>query len=396
MILQDFHYVLLALLLLIVVVETFALGWPLSGEEPSLARPRYRTLADAMSVPGDNFLLLRMIAACAVIYGHSYAMSGIPGAADHIARLQLGTGMYAGSLAVDVFFAISGFLVTGSWLRRSDLGQFLRARILRIVPGYFACLVLSAFVLGAIVTELPLRDYLLAPDTRGYVLVNLWLDSDLHWTLPGVFVHNPHPDVVNGSLWTLPAEVRAYEYLAVFGVLGLLERRMRFAIALIGLLAFAVAAPEKLPLLGFVDYARLVTYFVAGAVFYVFRQRVPFGLGWLAALTVLAVLSHKVGLFAYVFPLWLCYGCLWLAYGPKFLLAYNRLGDYSYGVYLWGFPIQQVVAQQLSTPTPTVITLFSVPIAIAFGVASWYLIERPATRLGRARSVPHRTETPAH
>src|ERR1700733_14974020 len=136
----------------------------------SLIRLRsIRTIADAYDKGPDNFLLLRLVAAAMVLLGHSYASSGRPGAGDLIARANWGDGIYTGSVAVDMFFAISGFLVTASFVNRSNLEKFLKSRALRILPAYYACLVLSALVLGCLFTDMPLGDYLSSDATRDYM-----------------------------------------------------------------------------------------------------------------------------------------------------------------------------------------------------------------------------------
>lgn len=380
---EDFHW-LLAALVVIACWRRWRLPSvaPVPADTPLPALP-WRTLEQAMAASGDNLLLLRLLAASAVIYGHSYAICGIPGAQDHISRL--GYGLYSGSIAVQVFFAISGFLVTGAWLRRPDLAFFLRSRVLRIVPAYLACLAISALVLGTVLTELPRAQYLADPATWRYIWKNLAFSVEMVWTLPGVFVHNPLPNTVNGSLWTLVVEARVYVWLALFGLLGLLDRRERFFYAA-ALLAAALYAPFALPMMPMDEFLRLGGFFLAGSAFYRFRDVIPFH-GAIAPLLIVAtVLARGSDWFMPLYGLGLCYGVFWFAYGPRFLLGFNRLGDYSYGVYLWGFPIQQVVAMLLPVPTPTRITLIALPCAIVAGVLSWHLIEKPMLRFKRRTS----------
>jgi len=391
---DDFRWTMLGLVALAALRAMRAGGKPRPpGPAAPTREPRWATLATAMQRPGDNFLLIRLLAAAAVIYGHSYALCGIPGAADHIARLGLGHGLYSGSIAVDVFFVVSGFLVTGAWLRRPDLGFFLWSRALRILPAYLACLMLSAFLLGPCFTTLTTGEYLRHPETWRYVVVNLQLSTDLRWSLPGVFHTNPHPDTLNGSIWTLPVEARMYAWLALFGLLGLLERRERCLLALIALAAMAYAK-NPLPMLPLDDFVRLAGFFALGSLAWQWRERIPFHGAIAPSLLLLSVVLRQHALFAPLFALALAYAVLWFAYVPKGLLGFNRLGDYSYGVYLWGFPLQQAVAQALPSPTPTLITLCSLPLALTLGVLSWHLLEHPLLRLKRPRRPDAATTMP--
>jgi hypothetical protein len=153
-------------------------------EDQTIAQPlrprwqRWFTLADGLAQRDDNFLLLRALAASLVIYGHSYAM--VPSGGPPELFSWLGWGVYSGQIAVDLFFAISGFLITGSFLRRHALFEFLWARALRIYPAYLFCLLLCTFALGPVFTTLPLH-YLRDPATSDYVIKNLRLNIDMAW-----------------------------------------------------------------------------------------------------------------------------------------------------------------------------------------------------------------------
>lgn len=350
--------------------------WPLC-----LRWRRSPTLAEGLASRRDNFLLLRLIAAAMVIYGHASAIAS-HGPRDLIAQMRL--GYFAGSIAVDMFFVISGFLVTASYAQRPQPLRFVRARAFRIVPAYAACIVLSAFVFGAIYTTLPLRDYLAHPETTSYVLNNIRFQfgANLQWNLPGVFADNPKLTAVNGSLWTLPAEVRMYLWVFAIGILGLLSRRWTANLALLALAVVAITAPSWLPGFEVVGWLRLGGMFALGAACYVNREYIPAS-GWLAlGLLLLAVALHSSPLFHFVFALGLACFVFWFAYRLPWH-GYNRFGDYSYGTYLWGFPLQQVIAHHAPGLDTVTHTLIVVPIAIAFGFASWTVIEAPMIAIGR-------------
>jgi peptidoglycan/LPS O-acetylase OafA/YrhL len=350
-----------------------------------------RTIADAYDKGPDNFLLLRFVAAAMVLLGHSYAISGMPKRGDFIARANWGNGIYTGSIAVDMFFAISGFLVTASFVNRSNLEKFLKSRALRILPAYYACLVLSALVLGCMFTDMPFNEYLTSADVRDYLVINPQFGADLRWELPGVFVHNPFPKVVNGSIWTLPSEVRMYILVAVLGVLGVFRERRRANITLLCLIAIGLAGISGMPLVDNPATAHLAGMFVAGMLFWVNRSYIPLSTILLGVLVCLSIVVHGTFLFPYALGLALTYFCFWFAYVPN-LHFFNRFGDYSYGLYLWGFPVQQAVAAVIGHATHARTNFaISLPIALAIAVASWHWLEKPVLRL-KSRFNPNAPE----
>ena len=341
---------------------------------------RFRTLAEAYEAGADNFLLLRLLAAVLVMYGHSYGFVGAHHG-DFVSRLNWGKGIYTGSIAVDMFFAISGFLVTGSYVRRGDLGAFIKARALRILPAYVCCIILSALVLGSLYTELPVASYWTSQGTWHYIYANLWLSPPMEWKLPGVFSRNLMKDTVNGSIWTLPAEVRMYAWVAILGLLGALHRRRVANVAFLGLLTAGCLAPDELPMMANADWLRLAGFFLAGAFCFVNREFIPLSTLLLVAFAVIAMATHNTPLFPFAFAAALSYFCLWFAYIPDFHF-FNRFGDYSYGMYLWGFPIQQAVSATIGVPVKAWVNCaISLVIVLAIAAASWHWVEKPALAL---------------
>lgn len=340
---------------------------------------RSRVLADAMQQAEDNFLLLRALAALAVILGHCYALKSGEFAQDCIAALSLGKGVYMGALAVDLFFFISGFLVTGSWYRQRSAGRFLAARAARILPAYWMLLLLTLLVLGPMTSQLPVAVYLAHAGTWEYLFGNLVYAP--HWTLPGVFAGLPYPDVVNGSLWSLRVEVLAYLALAAAGVWGLLKHRMLYLpaslLALLGL--------HQLPVLGTGDYLWPLTMFALGSLAWTQRDRLPLGTAYLLLLSLACVLSIGQPPFRGLLAVTLGYAALWAAYVPR-LWSYNRLGDYSYGLYLYAFPVQQTLIWAWQLDSIWIQFLLASIISGALAAASWHGLEKPVLDWHRRRS----------
>ena len=345
--------------------------------------PSGRTVAEGLATRKDNFLLLRVIAALMVIYGHSFALSPIPGARDIFLRLNWDT--YSGDIAVDIFFVLSGFMVSGSYLRRSDPVDYLKARLLRIVPALLACLIVTAFVIGPILTSLSLTDYLRSHDVTHYVVQNLKFSSAVSYALPGVFQSNPFGPSVNGSLWTLPAEFHMYLFVAVIGAVGLFRSRKLTLLVLAGLALAGIFRPELLPLHWM--WVRLAGYFLLGIVIQLYKDRIEISHVGMLALLFATYLCRRAEIYPWVFALALTYFCFWFGYCVR-LPSIEKYGDPSYGAYLWGWPLQQVYAAVFPHAAPLLSFLVCGCAALTLGYLSWHTVERQALRLKSIRLWP--------
>src|SRR5499427_6475595 len=236
----------------------------------------------------NNFNLVRLCASGLVLLSHSWPLTGTPNE-----PLEGFAGFSFGHLGVDVFFVVSGFLVTGSLLARGSLPAFLRARSLRIFPALAVSAFGAAFAIGPLVTHLPLGTYLTAKGTWAYALLNTttW-PWGVVWTLPGVFPGNPGGDAVNGALWSLPWELTMYAMLVVLGVLALRARAVLgsrgvrvvvFGIALLATLGHGLNEGADLSrAFRVVQGLRLVALFFTGASLHLLRDRVPLKGPWFA------------------------------------------------------------------------------------------------------------------
>ena len=344
------------------------------------------TIAEAWAGGRNNFNLIRLVAAWMVIYGHAWAITGTAGG-DAIARLT--HIKFAGAVAVDMFFVISGFLIAAS-LQRNTVRAYLVGRALRILPALVACVALTVFVLGPLVTTA--ADYWRNPETWRY----LWVNSSLWSTtfdLPGVFQTHPYT-AVNGSLWTLRIEARLYLALLVASLLGLLLPRRYtplWALALVG--AYTVVLwkhplPENL-----ISAAWCVAFFITGTAAWVNRDRIRLSPWLLLALVALAALGRGQPWFHLPYFALLAYGTLYLALKPRLPLI--RRNDLSYGLYLYGWPAAQLV-QGASPGGPLHNTAWATVLALAAAAASWFLVERPALRLKKRLVAPPPAASPAN
>jgi peptidoglycan/LPS O-acetylase OafA/YrhL len=342
----------------------------------------------------NNFDALRLVAAVSVVFSHSFLIA--EGTQNHEWLIWLtGNQSILGLVGVFVFFAISGFLVTQSFEETGDAWRFLAKRALRIFPGLFVATLLSAFVLAPLVTTLSPSAFLSRPEPYEYVVGNTLLDQTVH-ELPGVmFVNNPVGLEINGSLWTLRLEFTMYLMVLVLGLLRLLTVPIAILLLAFGMacLHFEMLYPlEKwgwfFQLLS--GWGWLVGFFAAGMVLYKLRHtRVFDGRVALVALAGL-VLSVPLRQFILLFPLFGCYLALWLALTPRLpVIPAARFGDLSYGIYIYGWPIEQGVVWLLGGRAAWwQVLLLALPAAAGLAFLSWHLVERPALRLkpGAGRS----------
>ena len=337
----------------------------------------------------NNFQLIRLVAATSVVLFHCYALT------NHWTDEPLWRRvpeLNFGALGVACFFVISGFLVTQSWLARDRVIPFVAARVLRIYPALIGAVVLT-IVLAGISGTLGWSRFLADPQTLDYI-VHVTPAWEMRHRLPGAFPANPIPHDVNGSLWTLPAELRLYVAVLIAGVAGLLARRVVWFAALWLLLALSLWRPDWLPMLPHDVATRdLVLLFALGSLACVWRDAIPVSLV-IAAIAVLLVIVNPadLGRGALLAPL-VAYVVLVVAYHPRVVWpAFNRLGDYSYGVYVYSFPIQQTLVQRIPGIEPA--PLFAVAMACTLGIAalSWHWLEQPAlglkSRFTRAPPAP--------
>jgi peptidoglycan/LPS O-acetylase OafA/YrhL len=335
--------------------------------------PSDRNLGEAFASGRNHFNLMRLFAAWLVIYSHSWAITGNTGV-DHFAKLTLFKS--AGALAVDVFFIISGFLVAASF-QRNALRDFLLARALRIYPALIVCVVLTVFVLGPWLTTS--SGYWSDAKTWRYLWANASLWRAEFW-LPGVFAAMPRT-AVNGSLWTLPIEGRLYVALTIAGLTGMLAPRRflpAWALAIAGACAFAWL---RAPLPEHLAYLLWVTaFFITGTLFWVWRARIRLSWWGLLALIGIAVATRGNAWFAPVYFALVVYATFCLAFLPR--LPRIEHTDLSYGLYLYGWPMQQL-AMLLGATTLLTNTLTATALALACAALSWFLIERPALGLKR-------------
>lgn len=341
--------------------------------------------------PRNNALnAWRLALAAEVILWHSFPLTGRFVSSGPVRQLLF-------SLGVDGFFAVSGFLVTSSWLRHPRIRDYSAARALRIFPGFYTCLIVTAFVIAPVSVAIQggsATKLLSSKAPFEYVLMNcalLILKPDVGGTPRGV----PSPGAWNVSLWTLIWEMFCYIAVAAFGVAGLLTRRWFLpTIMVLAAVSAALLPPMTFPGAWTIQQAvaRFAMMFVAGALLNQFRDVIP-------ARWSLVGLSLAIVAAASLMPDYRVVGALPLAYAiivSGSLVHNKRLRlrtDLSYGVYIYAFPMQQLlIVCGLRFLKPLVFFPVATLATLPMAALSWFLVEKPAlslkSRLLRKSPVP--------
>jgi peptidoglycan/LPS O-acetylase OafA/YrhL len=339
-----------------------------------------------VSAPVDhtnNLTALRWFAASLVLFGHAFVFLGLP---EPLVLQWVPMGL----VGVYIFFAISGYLVAQSWQRDPSVLRFLAKRALRIFPGLLVCTALSVLVLGPWLTTLDMATYWTNEHTLGY-FTNVALFVTFH--LPGVFAQNKLPHAVNGSLWSLPVEVFMYLLLALLGLLGTWFQNQKWGAWLTGLvtisfmaLVFLWALPSTEALVVYRTDLRQIplcgVYFMVGASLFQFNLSKYFNLSNLVLAVVLWLcLSREPQLFA--MASWVVLPFVVLAFGLSrhtWLSRWHQR-DYSYGIYIYAFPVQQTVVSFWPQMPLAAYLLSTFVITVALAATSWHFVEKPALKL---------------
>jgi peptidoglycan/LPS O-acetylase OafA/YrhL len=322
----------------------------------------------------NNFDFLRLFFAFLVLYSHSYVIATGDQARDPIVFLTRGqeTG---GSIAVDSFFIISGFLITASFERSKTLFDYFKKRIFRIFPGF-----IMAMLIGA-VCVLPLSGGAFLKRSGSGVFLDFALQTailrEFHYV--HAFARNVYPDHINGSTWTVVYEFLCYIGLAFLGLCGILRaNRLLFGILLALMPVSMLFGIFQWTVTGH-HLARFAPLFLAGVVFYRFRHRIQLRSWWIVSAVLLLVAASQLPpAWSAMFPFVDGYLILVVAFHPSIHLhQVGRYGDFSYGTYLYAYPIQQLIMDYIGRPiSPLLLFAMAGSVTLCVAVCSWYGVER--------------------
>jgi peptidoglycan/LPS O-acetylase OafA/YrhL len=323
----------------------------------------------------NNFDSIRFWAALSVLFSHAFSLSYGSAAFEPIMIATAGQ-TNLGIVAVAAFFVISGYLITQSFERSRNIRSFVRARALRLLPGLIVVLLLMSFIAGPLLTELPWGDYFGARRVYGYVLVNASL-LDFRGELPGVFFSNPLPHV-NGPLWTLRYEAECYALVLALGVVGLLNRYVTLILFSVSLIYLAVHNQNDVSQFAHQDHRlAFANFFLAGAVVYHWRPPLKW---WAAALCASGcVIALMTGFLWLALHTLFAFLVIFAALSPSVRMPrMAKYGDLSYGIYIFHYPVMQIVIQLTGFTEWYELIAVSLPIVLILAFMSWHLVEKVA------------------
>jgi len=327
----------------------------------------------------NSYDVIRLLAAASVVFSHSFAVTGHMQPKIGVANL--------GTVGVWVFFILSGYLISKSWDQYPRFNIFFAKRALRIFPALIVSTLATIAAVGLFFTTVPFMQFLFDQETWTYL--NNILLYNTQYTLPGAFDTNILPRGINGSLWTLAYEFTMYLTVAVIGVLKLYKKipPIAFWIVLFLLsLAMVIFGREIFSLSVFYlmlnELIPLALMFFSGILMSKHESKIKLKVSYgVVSLAYFVGLSYAfpsaVSLFAATF---LAYALFSLGSSPKFSWV-GKLGDFSYGLYIFSFPIQQMIASVTHTTNAYKMFALSFALTLIVAIGSWYLVESKALQL---------------
>lgn len=346
----------------------------------------------------NGFDLMRFLLAVMVIYGHSHAiLEGASTKGDVLARLS-GYQTHFGDFAVNCFFIISGFLIAQSFENSNNVWSYTKKRLLRIIPAFLCSLILIAFVLGPLLSKYTIGTYLFTwGDDNPFLFVIKNITFNLFgysWTPLDLFSANPYAGSANGSMWTLKHEMAAYILLPILFFCF----RQRIVIFILTIITIILAIANfkagfqalHLPnntlfwvISGYEynSFIKLLSYFLSGTVIYLFREKIFYTKQLIIFFSLILVAGLIWGYYQLAAFILLPYVIIGIATSIKFS-HFNKYGDFSYGLYIYAFPVQQLIVlwwgEYLNLYSHF---LLSFIFTLVISYFSWHLVEKKCIQL---------------
>ncbi len=343
-----------------------------------------KTISETYDIKNNSFDIMRHVFAILVIIYHAYILFfGDTGRIDFVSRILKSISL--GKIGVIGFFIISGFLITQSMLNSKSYLNYFYKRILRIYPALIVSIIFCAFIVGPLVTNYNISDYLHS-GVKSYVINNLNLFGSTVYRIGDVFSTNPYPNAINGSLWTIKHEVFAYIIIAVLSFFTVLKHKKLTLLFTVFLFICVMLNPIidisnigfNIGVLSEYDwFFKLLFYFMSGSLLYLYRDKIIISqkLFILCCLIfILGILIDKTYLAMYlVFPYLVIYLSI---LKPK--IQISKIGDFSYGLYIYAFPVQQLLAYYFRDNLNIYFyIILSIIITLILAIFSWFFVEKP-------------------
>ena len=351
------------------------------------------TIKEAAVDRKNNLNIIRLVASLMVLYMHSFAIAYGNQSMDIFYTLTNHKDL-AGGIAVYIFFIISGFLICRSYDRTKSTRSYFMARFLRIWPLLFVVIMITAFVLGPIISEYDAYQYFHG-NILGFLLNIFFISSNT--LLPGVFMHH-YNHSLNGSLWTLSYEVLWYILVAILSPLWKKQKITGPIVFVILTIAYCVLIYGGFENAFFfsgalLKFVKLGMFFSMGMNYYLFSDKIKLSFKIFLGAIVLLILGILFADFIITFSIAGPYIIFYIAFQKRFVATwYDKIGDLSYGIYIMSFTIQQTIVEYIGKPTygyntmamnPYLNMLFTLIIVIPLAWLSWHFIEAPCLKLKR-------------
>jgi len=333
-----------------------------------------KKLVETVGQKSENLHLMRFVAAIMVIISHSFLISTGSDAGEWFVTLTHNQ-LTMGGFAVSVFFLCGGYLIAMSVEKNKTAMKYFSARVLRLFPPLIFSTVLTIF-LGGFISEWGQKAYYSSVDTWRYLQNIIFMRV---YDLPGVFVGNPYGTTVNGSLWTLPVEFICYVFCFIAYKFSFFKKKI-YPISI----PIVLAGAYGVYWIGYLnpmyrELIRPVLLFYIGMGYWVYREHITLNIrNFLIAVVgciVLFVFGQGQAAMLLCFPYIMM--CMWFGMkqcSPKL----GKWGNYSYGIYLWGFPAQQLVMYFYPEYKMNYLLniICSIPIAIVMGIITYNISEK--------------------
>lgn len=339
------------------------------------------TIENLLEKENNNLDLIRIFLACLVIICHSPTLNG----PSHfwIDPISFFFSISnSGAIAVKLFFFISGLVVTNSYLKNRNAIYFIISRFFRIIPALFFLIIITIFIVGPTLTTLPLNKYFNDPSVFLYFRNNIFFH--LADYLPNIFENNFYPNVINGSLWSLRYEVMCYIWILIFFII--LRKKNKYLLNIpIAIIIIDSILPTRILLNNLGEDVAIYTLpasFAFGALLAVNSEKLKLNSLTILITIVLGLIFHSTQFNQISFIFASSIVVLYIS-SNKYILKFKPQNDISYGIYLWGFLIQQTLYNFTGHIYTGYHCLFSIIISSILGYISYIYIEKPFIQYGK-------------